>query len=104
MHKLNTVIQHTQSYFFLPFSFFSHRRSGASCQGLRLRMRDRVSIQGGSGICKPPALRPKRTSPKKKHAIGNEVSAAAAISHFYRVTQSGSMSVCLEVEMCLLVV
>lgn len=59
----------------LPLFF---RRSGAPCQGFRLCMRDRVSSQGGSRICKPSAFRPKRASPKKKHAIGHKVSVIIA--------------------------
>lgn len=69
---------------------FVLRRSGASCQGFRLCMRDRVSSQGSSWICKPSAFRPKRTSPKKKHAIGHEVS---AIITFHHVTPNACRSV-----------
>lgn len=58
-----------------PPTLLFFRRSGTSRKGFRLRVRNRVPSQGGSWIRKPSAFRPKRTSPKKKHAIGHEVSA-----------------------------
>lgn len=65
-------------FFYSSLCISAVRRSGASRQGFWLRVWDRVPRQGSSWICKPSALRPKRTSPKKKHATGYKVSALSA--------------------------
>lgn len=79
----------------LPPFPFSLRRSGTSCQRFWLCMRNRVPSQGSSWICKPSAFRPKRTSPKKKHAIGHEVSAIITFHCVVTPTALPGLLVCV---------